>query len=974
MLASTESAEEKVQKMNQTLEMMGGQPEIVCQIFGALTGGGVMPNMRTYELVIRASVQQGLYECAEMLLTAAETQGLPFHGLVWQCLEGSPGNAFVLKWAPKVLEAGWQVPARCFIILFRDRAAVGGMKLAVALYKLLLRVKSDEDKAAQALVQAIAEIQQLGKLSDVMQQMQCASQRVNELVRKLPQKMATPAGPAAVPAHPAVAMLPAVVPAPLPAVVPAIPGGPPAPPAIYVEQSAASDSEPGSPISPLPPVAVSPPSPVKEEEAGMFLEALQKSHDKQDAAAALKTLHDMKAAGMTIAYSLYHGVFKVCIATGSVAEAEGVLDEMREHYNVDATCYAWLVRAYGVAGRLDKAERVLERMKAHDVPEDEGTWNALLECAARSGRHGKCWGVLEQMTKQNIAVGTHSLCLLLKNITEKTDKVKVRRCIELVEQHIATNGADADVTVFNGFIDMCCRVKDASRVEGLFRRMRELKLQPSPATVGTLLKFHAERNDGSAVVRLWDEMKEADVTMNTVTYGCMLDACVKSGNFEKAEKVFWEIKNMGMHRNTILYSTMIKSYSKQKKLRKAMGIVEEMKAEGVPLNSVTFNSLVDAAVRCRDMPAATTVLEQMKANGVEPDLITYSTLIKGFCDQGDLRVACSLLNRLRSLNMKCDEILYNSLLEGSVKANDIQRGVELFQEMVADHIPMSNITFSIMVKLYAQAGRLDQAMSLVQRMEPEFGVRPTIAVFSCIVKCCIAAQRNVQAAKLLLGLPQATKVQPDQQLYASVLPGLISQKQLDVALDVFESLCHVPAADRNFDASQLAQQLYHMIGQGSSALKEKARKVLESVRPTLAANQDQILSGELGWGKWGGQEFVPGKPYYLQAAVAYASGWKADWEAYQDPAENQAWQGYGWGHGSKATPPRLRKEGDENSSPNVMEILLQTDDDRLACENSYRPKQSPVDSPQKTLSDGPVELPVHPLAGTNVLMEQNANK
>merc|ERR1719424_873373 len=129
-------------------------------------------------------------------------------------------------------------------------------------------------------------------------------------------------------------MLPAVVMTPLPSVVPAIPGGPAAPPAIYVESAAASDSEPGSPTSPLPPVAVSPPSPVKEEEAGEFLEALQKSHDKQDAAAALKTLQDMKAAGISIAYSLYHGVFKVCIASGSVAEAEGVLDEMREYYNV----------------------------------------------------------------------------------------------------------------------------------------------------------------------------------------------------------------------------------------------------------------------------------------------------------------------------------------------------------------------------------------------------------------------------------------------------------------------------------------------------------------------------------------------------------------------------------------------------------------------------------------------------------------
>ena len=49
--------------------------------------------------------------------------------------------------------------------------------------------------------------------------------------------------------------------------------------------------------------------------------------------------------------------------------------------------------------------------------------------------------------------------------------------------------------------------------------------------------------------------------------------------------------------------------------------------------------------------------------------------------------------------------------------------------MVLDRVPMSNITFSILVKLYAHAGRLDQAMSLVQRMEPEFHVKPTNVVF-----------------------------------------------------------------------------------------------------------------------------------------------------------------------------------------------------------------------------------------------------
>jgi pentatricopeptide repeat protein len=1005
--------QEAVLKMNQTLAMMRAQPEIVCQLFGAFTAGGVMPDLQTYDMVVRACVQQGLFECAEMLLSAAETQGLQYQGLLYPCLESNVSdNAFILRWAPKALEANLTIPHRCFKVLFRDRAAVGGVKMAVALFKLLMRVGSPEDKAAEALVQSVAELQKLMQLQEVMKAMGCPNQRVAGLIEKLAvktkraaeeqenqenQENTSPNAAMGMMLSPPTVILP------------------------VEEAASSSDGEmktllevamdedfmppPGLDRPPMSPSESPSPDPA-DTEAVQAKAMMLESSEAHDAQGALRVLQDMKTADQHISYSLYLRVIKVCVASGALQDAQVVLEEMRQVYSVDVTVYNVILKSHASKGRFDKAEKTLEEMKRLEVEPDDVTYNALLDAAARTGRHEKGWHLLATMMKLGITADKYSVSLLLKNVTDKMDKHKVKRGIELVEKYIEMQREDADDILFNSLLDACCRVKDVTRLERTLQKMRQFDVKPSPATFGTLLKAYGQKNDVNSVARVWNDMKTADVGMNTVTYGCMLDACVKCGNYEKAEDVFAEMKVVGMHRNTILYTTMIKSYSKQKKLRRALKLAEEMKTEGVPLNCVTYNSLIDAAIRCRDLPAATKLLEQMKEQGIVPDLITYSTLIKGFCDQGNIHVAVSLLTRLKQQAMKCDEILYNSLLEGTVKASEVSLGVKLFQEMVVDKVPMSNITFSIMVKLYAQAGRLDQAMDLVQRMDPEFKVKPTNVVFACLVKCCIGSHRVQQAAQLLLGLPRAVKVQPDQQMYAAVLPGLVQQGALDMALDILEALCAAPyaaegAVTRQLNLFPLAQSLFDAVG-NSVLLKEKARNLMDSVSATqlLSQEQERQLSAMLGpKTQWGGEEFVPGQAFNADSASwapkEFTPGMLWDEQAYADMASMEGWTAYadpsyyaGWEENWAAdqiTPPRFQKGkgSDENASPNVMQILLQTDvgtGEKVA--RRGKKGGTPVKSPPKRMAPtvtsttpptGPLEFSV-PAQSTvvGVLTEQEA--
>jgi len=924
-----EDPEAAVLKMNQTLQMMANQPEIVCQLFHAFTQGGVMPNCETYEMVVNACAAQGLYDCAGLLLEAAETSGVEVGTLLWVCLEGSKDAAYIVRWAPKSLDANVQIPAKCFSVLLRERIATGGLGKAVELFQQLLSVGSAEDAATDALVQSAVELGKLGELTGAMEQAGLSTSRVNHLLEKLVKKTA--------------------------------------PVMAAMDMSSPVRPAPGLP-APTTPVSFKLPAPGDEQS---FQTALELAEEGRDAHAGLKLLQQSTEAGRVADPATYQRVFDLAIAEGFANEAQQVLYSMRSVHGIDdVSSYVAILTAHTTKGRFDKAEKVFEDMHRQHMAIDNTTWNALLDCATRTGRHDKAWGMFGQMVRQNITVDKFSVSLLLKSITDKTDRSKVRRSIEIVEKFIDTQDQCDDV-LFNALLDACCRIKDIVRLERTMNRMKILGIKPSAAVYGTLIKVYGQKNDVHSVNRVWNNMKQADVGINTVTYGCMLDACVKTGCFDKAEEVFAEMKTADQHRNTILYTTMIKSYSKQKKLRRALPMLEEMKTEDVARNCVTFNSLIDAAVRCRDLVAATKLLQQMKDGNILPDLITYSTLTKGFCDQGDIEVALTLLTRLKEQGMQPDEILFNSLLEGCVKANAINRGTELFQEMVTDKVPMSNITFAIMVKLYAGAGRLDQAMTLVQSMEPQFRIKPSNVVFACLVKCCLSANRASTAAQLLLGLPQAARVQPDQLMYASVIPGLVSSGEHDLAMNCLECLATAPLSEQSGarppNVFAHARNIFEHVASGTPMQKDRARQVLTTMRPVRIFSLEQektlenLVRAAPAAAGWTGGEFVPGMAWgsefaapamawggegLAQAAAAHHARaaealWMATWsEDWQAPA-------------TAMTPMRQKSKTTTSpgaASPNVMNILLQNDagsGEKVLRKGGKKSMTTPVKSPLK---------------------------
>lgn len=344
----------------------------------------------------------------------------------------------------------------------------------------------------------------------------------------------------------------------------------------------------------------------------------------------------------------------------------------------------------------------------------------------------EAWCALEEMQRQGITTDKYTVSrMLMKTVGDGRTRLnpsRVYRGISLVERFIDMQPKDVDEVLFNALLDTCCRLKDLARLEAIVSRMRELKVTPSPVTLGILVKTYGQAGDLQKVLQVWGEMEKQRGQANAVTYGCMIDACVKCGHLEKAVEIFRGMRQAGKHRNTILYTTLIKGYGLEKDLAHALELFREMPREGVPYNTITYNSVLDACVKCGDLAAAEGLLREMTApeSPLEPDLITFSTLLKGYCHVGELDKALQVAEAIKARGLRCDELVYNTLMDGCVKANDIAAGVGLFEEMVQSGMRPSAITHSILARLYQRAGYEEGASEAVAQLYQQHGIeRPS---------------------------------------------------------------------------------------------------------------------------------------------------------------------------------------------------------------------------------------------------------
>merc|ERR550514_1895298 len=148
-------------------------------------------------------------------------------------------------------------------------------------------------------------------------------------------------------------------------------------------------------------------------------------------------------------------------------------------------------------------------------------------------------------------------------------------------------------------------------------------------------------------------------------------------------------------------------------------------------------------------------------------------LIKAHCDAHDMGTALKILEDMLESECTVDDVVFTHLIEGCCQVNNVRLAEKLFADMRNANIKPSIYTLNGLVKVYGKCGMSEKALDLVERMEEDYGIKPTVVVFTCLVSGLIRQKKHLDAWKTFKRMGEILR--PDNQSTQTMLVELAEQ-------------------------------------------------------------------------------------------------------------------------------------------------------------------------------------------------------
>jgi len=487
-----------------------------------------------------------------------------------------------------------------------------------------------------------------------------------------------------------------------------------------------------------------------------------------------------------------------------------------------------LTKALVAANQSNFAEMLMEDASSLSLQVSQVCYHEVLHAYALAGDCKAAWCVIEDMRRAGFMPNQVSCSMLLKLVSSKSQAADLSKIIDLM----GSLEEPADDVLVCCITEACLRVGRLDLLPHMTAH-RANRVQSHKLTApiyGAMIKAFGQAGYVERIWALWDEMQFKGVEPTEITLGCMVEALVANSEADAAWRLvreIWQDEDRRHLVNTVAYSTLLKGFYNRPEQVEAM--YQEMRERHIGCNTITYNTILNHLAQCRAMHRVPQILEDMKASTppVEPDIVTYSTVIKCFCASGNLNRALGLLTEMRTDGKFLpDEMMYNTLLDGCAKEQRLSDALRLVQEMKNDQVRPSNYTLTMLVKLLGRCKKLGKAFDVVENLSNEFGFRPNIQVYTCLIQACFFNRQPARAWSLLDQI-LADGLHPDAKTYVVLVRGHLQMGLLDTAVELVRRSYH-GNSPAGVD-SQCLEEVVARLGKGSIAAAG-LRKDIEEMR------------------------------------------------------------------------------------------------------------------------------------------------
>ncbi|WOK94431.1 hypothetical protein Cni_G03133 [Canna indica] len=333
--------------------------------------------------------------------------------------------------------------------------------------------------------------------------------------------------------------------------------------------------------------------------------------------------------------------------------------------------------------------------------------------------------------------GAHSLPIVF---TQNQHLLDTHTCNSLIKSYTQSNSHLLSLLVFTSMLRSSVP-PDLLTFPPLLKSISQLHLPPLGRSVqACIIKIgpHPSVFVNTALVSMYcsfgrvDDARQVFSEMpqrNSVTWNAMITGYVHNRRFREAHQLFSRMLRSGVELGEVTVVCALTACSHLGALSQGIWIHDYIKNHGLRLNVFVGTALIDMYMKCGVIDEALKVFSAMRVKNV----FTWNALMSGYAMNGEGEAALKAFDEMTEENMKPDGITFLALLCACCHQGFVERGRKLFIGMEKDFGLRPRIEhYGCMVDLLGRAGLLKEAYDLVQRMP----MKSDAAIWRALVAAC----------------------------------------------------------------------------------------------------------------------------------------------------------------------------------------------------------------------------------------------
>ncbi|AEE86786.1 putative protein [Arabidopsis thaliana] len=354
-----------------------------------------------------------------------------------------------------------------------------------------------------------------------------------------------------------------------------------------------------------------------------------------------------------------------------------------------------LHRAYASHGKIRHSLALFHQT----IDPDLFLFTAAINTASINGLKDQAFLLYVQLLSSEINPNEFTFSSLLKSCSTKSGK--------LIHTHVLKFGLGIDPYVATGLVDVYAKGGDVVSAQKVFDRMPERSLVSSTA----MITCYAKQGNVEAARALFDSMCERDI----VSWNVMIDGYAQHGFPNDALMLFQKLLAEGKPKpDEITVVAALSACSQIGALETGRWIHVFVKSSRIRLNVKVCTGLIDMYSKCGSLEEAVLVFNDTPRK----DIVAWNAMIAGYAMHGYSQDALRLFNEMQGITgLQPTDITFIGTLQACAHAGLVNEGIRIFESMGQEYGIKPKIEhYGCLVSLLGRAGQLKRAYETIKNM------------------------------------------------------------------------------------------------------------------------------------------------------------------------------------------------------------------------------------------------------------------